>query len=45
MNWRVIIRPNAEADLSEAQAWYESRRAGYLEETFDVHEVHTRYAN
>jgi toxin ParE1/3/4 len=28
VNWRVIIRPNAEADLREAQAWYESQRAG-----------------
>ena len=28
MNWRVIIRPNAEADLQEAHAWYESQRAG-----------------
>lgn len=35
MNWRVIIRPNAEADLSEAQAWYESRRAGLGDELLD----------
>jgi toxin ParE1/3/4 len=28
LNWRVIIRPNAEADLREAHAWYESQRAG-----------------
>ena len=28
MNRRVIIRPNAEADLREAWAWYESQRAG-----------------
>ena len=32
MNWRVIIRPNAEADLAEAQAWYESQRAGLGDE-------------
>ena len=35
MNWRVIIRPNAEADLSEAQAWYESQRAGLGGELLD----------
>jgi toxin ParE1/3/4 len=35
VNWRVIIRPNAEADLSEAQAWYESRRAGLGDELLD----------
>ena len=35
MNWRVIIRPNAEADLQEAQAWYESRRVGLGEELLD----------
>jgi toxin ParE1/3/4 len=35
VNWRVIIRPNAEADLSEAQAWYESRRAGLGGELLD----------
>lgn len=28
MNWRVIIRPNAEADLREAWTWYETQRAG-----------------
>jgi toxin ParE1/3/4 len=28
VSWRVIIRPNAEADLQQAQAWYESQRAG-----------------
>jgi plasmid stabilization system protein ParE len=32
VNWRVIIRPNAEADLREAQAWYESRRVGLGEQ-------------
>lgn len=35
MNWRVIIRPNAEADLAEAQAWYESQRAGLGDELLD----------
>lgn len=28
MSWRVIIRPNAEADLREAQLWYNSQRFG-----------------
>ena len=32
MNWRVIIRPNAEADLREAWSWYESQRAGLGDE-------------
>ena len=35
MNWRVIIRPNAEADLREARSWYESRRAGLGDELLD----------
>ena len=35
MNWRVIIRPNAEADLSEARSWYESQRAGYRRKFLD----------
>ena len=35
MNLRVIIRPNAEADLSEAHTWYESRRAGLGDELLD----------
>jgi plasmid stabilization system protein ParE len=35
VNWRVIIRPNAEADLQEAQAWYESRRTGLGDELLD----------
>jgi plasmid stabilization system protein ParE len=35
VNWRVIIRPNAEADLAEAQAWYESQRAGLGDELLD----------
>ena len=28
MSFRVIIRPNAEADLLEAWTWYESQRQG-----------------
>ena len=32
MSWRVIIRPNAEADLHEAQLWYNSRRLGLGDE-------------
>lgn len=32
MNWRVIIRPNAETDLQEAWTWYESQRAGLGDE-------------
>ena len=35
MNWRVIIRPHAEADLQEARSWYESRRTGLGDELLD----------
>ncbi len=35
MNWRVIIRPNAEADIQEARAWYELQRAGLGDELLD----------
>jgi plasmid stabilization system protein ParE len=35
VNWRVIIRPNAEADLQEARSWYESQRAGLGDELLD----------
>jgi plasmid stabilization system protein ParE len=35
VNWCVIIRPNAEADLAEARAWYESQRAGLGDELLD----------
>lgn len=28
MNYRMIIRPEAEADLTEAYDWYESQLAG-----------------
>jgi plasmid stabilization system protein ParE len=32
VSWRVIIRPNAEADLREAQLWYNSQRLGLGDE-------------
>lgn len=32
MNWRVIIRPNAETDLQQARSWYESQRVGLGDE-------------
>jgi plasmid stabilization system protein ParE len=32
VNWRVVIRPNAEADLRKAWSWYESQRAGLGDE-------------
>ena len=32
MNWPVIIRPNAEADLLAAWTWYESQRSGLGDE-------------
>ena len=32
MNWRVIIRPRAEADLQEAREWYETQRPGLGDE-------------
>ena len=38
MNWRVIIRPNAEADLREARLWYETQRPGLGDELLT--EVH-----
>jgi plasmid stabilization system protein ParE len=38
VSWRVIIRPNAEADLREAWAWYESQRPGLGDEL--LMEVH-----
>jgi len=28
MNWRVVVRPEAENDVVEAARWYESRREG-----------------
>jgi plasmid stabilization system protein ParE len=35
VSWRVVIRPKAEADLREAQFWYNSRRSGLGDELFD----------
>ena len=35
MSWRVIIRPNAEADAREARQWYESRRMGLGDELLE----------
>ncbi len=35
MKRRVIIRPNAEADLAEAKAWYENQRRGLGDELLD----------
>jgi plasmid stabilization system protein ParE len=32
VSWRVIGRPDAEADLREAQLWYDSQRAGLGDE-------------
>jgi len=32
VSWRVIIRPNAEAGLREAQLWYGSQRPGLGDE-------------
>ena len=32
MSWRVIFRPNAEADLREAWAWYATQRPGLSDE-------------
>jgi plasmid stabilization system protein ParE len=28
MNWRVVIRPEVESDVTEAARWYESQQAG-----------------
>jgi toxin ParE1/3/4 len=28
VNWLVVVRPEVRADLDEAAAWYDSRRAG-----------------
>ncbi len=37
MSWRVIIRPNAEADAPEARQWYESQRTGLGDELLEEH--------
>jgi toxin ParE1/3/4 len=40
MNWRVVIRPEVEADVAEAARWYESREDGlgarFVEEIIQV---------
>ena len=40
MNWRVVIRPEVEQDISEAAQWYESREPGlgskFVEEIISV---------
>jgi plasmid stabilization system protein ParE len=35
VSWRVIIRPNAEADAHDAQLWYESQRTGLGDELLE----------
>ena len=35
MNWQVVIRPGAEADLHDAKRWYDSRRPGLGDELLD----------
>jgi plasmid stabilization system protein ParE len=35
VSWRVIILPRVEADLREAQLWYNSQRSGLGEEFLD----------
>jgi hypothetical protein len=35
VSWRVVIRPNAEADAREARLWYESQRTGLGDELLE----------
>lgn len=35
MSWRVLIRPNAEADARDARQWYESQRTGLGDELLE----------
>jgi len=35
VSWRVIIRPKAEADLRDAQSWYNSKRSGLGDELLE----------
>ncbi len=35
MSRRIILRPNAEADMSEAARWYESHRQGLGDQFID----------
>ena len=44
MSWHVVVRPEVEADLSEAAAWYDSKEDGlgskFVEEVLRVfHEL------
>lgn len=39
MNHVLMIRPEAEEDLAEAQDWYESQREGLGSEFFDAVEL------
>lgn len=32
MNWRVVVRPEVEADVAAAAAWYDSQQAGLGQE-------------
>lgn len=40
MTWRVVFRPEVEADVAEAAAWYETRQTGlglrFAEAVFEV---------
>ena len=40
MKWRVVIRPEVEADMADAVTWYNERQAGlgqrFIEEVFAV---------
>jgi plasmid stabilization system protein ParE len=36
VKWQVIIRPRAEADMLQAQQWYDSKRPGLGDEFLDV---------
>jgi toxin ParE1/3/4 len=40
MNWRVVIRPEVEPDVTKAARWYESQQAGlgaeFVEEIIQV---------
>jgi hypothetical protein len=32
MNWRVVVRPEVEQDVTEAAAWYDEQQQGLGEE-------------
>lgn len=44
MNWQVVSRPEAEDDVIEIAAWYDSRMEGlgdrFIKEFFDVRTYH-----